>query len=158
MPGKVDQFADEALQASKQARMSHEPDDHKMALVAHKKAASAADVAGRPSLASTHIQQAAVHDRTLNDPDSSEFKSEAAHIATKQAKKTGKAADHKAAAEAHQDAAGAAADNGDHAQAMRHQQAQFSHENDSRVAAVKEAVPGPVAPSMAAPPAARLPG
>src|ERR1019366_2632707 len=114
----VDGLADDALTASKQARITHEPDDHKFAADAHKKAARAADAAGRPSLASNHLQQAAIHDRTLNDPDSSEFKTEAAHIATRQAKKTGMASDHKAAAEAHQDAAGAALEGGDQALAM----------------------------------------
>jgi len=153
----VDQLADEALSASKQARMTHEPDDHKVAAEAHKKAARTADAAGRPSLASSHLQQAACHDRALNDPDSQEFKSEAAHIATKQAKKTGLAKDHKAAAEAHQDAASTAADNGDHKMAQDHARAAFGHEQDSRVAAAKEAVPPPVQPSLAAPPAARLP-
>lgn len=157
MPTKVDQFADDALTASKQARMSNEPDDHKAAAEAHKKAAFAADRAGRPSLASSHLQQAAVHDRTINDPDSPEFKCAQAHIATKQAKKTGKAVDHKQAAEAHQNAAAAWAENGDHAAAAQHQRQAFGHEQESHVAAAKEAVPVPAA-GMAVPMHARLPG
>jgi hypothetical protein len=153
---KVDQMADDALTASKAARMTHEPDDHKMAMQLHKKAASAADAAGRPSLASNHLQQAAAHDRTLNDPDSQEFKTEQAHIATNKAKMTGRAADHKAAAEAHADAAATAANNGDHQAAQMHQRLGFQHEQESHVAAAKEAVPAPV-PSLAAPMHARLP-
>lgn len=100
----VDQACDHALAASKTAEQTHSEEHHKAAKAAHEQAYALASAAGRPSLASSHLQQAAKHDAHA-DPTSPLGKTSAAKRATAKARASGKPEDHDAAAQAHQDAA-----------------------------------------------------
>lgn len=103
MPETCDALCDRALNASKLAEQTHAPEHHKAAKQAHEQAYQAASAAGRPSLAQSHLQAAAKHDKH-QDPTTPEGKSSAAHLATQKARTSGKPEDHDAAANAHDDA------------------------------------------------------
>lgn len=99
----VDAACDHALACSKLAAQTHDPAHHAAAKQSHENAYAQAKVAGRDSLAQSHLQQAAMHDKAA-DPSTPEGKGMLAHQASKKAQASGKAEDHDAAAQAHQDA------------------------------------------------------
>lgn len=142
----VDRLSDDALAKSKQAFATHSDDAHKAASQAHQAAYRAADSAGRPSLAQSHLQQAAQHDRHA-DATTYEGKASVAHRATQTARATGKPEDHDKAANAHQDAADVRP-SAFGRQAMGgpdHTMAQMQHQGAARIArAPKPTQGGPV--------------
>jgi hypothetical protein len=131
MPTEVDALSDKALAASKLAHTTHSDDAHKSAKVAHEAAYMAARAADRPSLAASHLQQAAEHDRAC-DATTCEGKGAAAHRATLKARASGKAQDHKDAAQAHKDASSAASESGNGRLSMRHSELSYQHDDTAR--------------------------
>jgi hypothetical protein len=124
----VDELSDKALCASKAAHATHSEDAHRDAAKAHRAAYQAAESSSRPSLAATHLQQAAAHDRHV-DPTTAEGKQSAAWRATAEARQSSKAADHRAAADAHRDAAGH--EDADRVANGKHMSEAFRHDNEA---------------------------
>lgn len=102
----VDAACDHALGCSKIAAQTHDPAHHAAAKASHENAYAQAKMAGRDSLAQSHLQQAALHDKHA-DPSTPEGKGELAHQASAKARASGKPEDHEAAAQAHEDASSA---------------------------------------------------
>ena len=100
----IERLCDLANNASNLARMSDRLDDHADASKAHRRAFETIQSdkgTDRPSLAQTHLEQAARHDKIANDADSYEQKEVVARAASKKADKTNDAGDHGKAAAAH---------------------------------------------------------
>jgi hypothetical protein len=119
MPTPVDALSDKALAASKLAALTHLDAHHKAASEAHQAAFAAAHNASRPSLAQSHLHQAADHDKSA-DPTCPEGKCAAAMRATMKARDSGKAEDHDKAEQAHKDAAQALQDDQQFNKANKH--------------------------------------
>jgi hypothetical protein len=127
---EVDKCCDNALSAGKLAMTTHSDDHHKAAQAAHEQAYAHAKVADRPSLANSHLQMAALHGRHA-DPTTPEGKSSAAFRATNKARASGRAEDHDAAAQAHEDA-GKAQFSGLGAAPNDHGSTAFRHRDQAR--------------------------
>jgi hypothetical protein len=134
----VDALCDHALACSKYANQTHQDKDHQAAKQAHESAHLAATMAGRPSLAQTHLQAAALHDKHA-DPTTPEGKGSLAHRLTMKARQSGKPEDHEAAHQAHQDAGQAHQDGGN----MRESNKHFSMASDHQMTANKMRNPAP---------------
>jgi hypothetical protein len=105
----LDAACDHALACSKLAAVTNEPQHHAAAQASHENAHAQASAAGRQHLANAHLARAADH-AAAADPTTPEGKGVAAHLASKKARASGKAEDHEAAAQAHQDAVSAYAE------------------------------------------------
>lgn len=126
----VDAACDQALAASKLAHTTHDDAHHKAAKEAHENAFGHAKMNERPSLAQTHLQAAALHDKHA-DPTTPEGKSSAAFRASKKAKASPSPDTHDAAASAHQDASAAHAEGGNGKLAMVHSNTGYEHSNSA---------------------------
>lgn len=124
----TDALSDQAMAASKTAFATHSDDAHKQAAQAHRAAYQSAESNGRPSLAKHHLQQAAMHDRHA-DPTTAEGKQSSAWRATDKARQSGKASDHRVAADAHRDAS--SHEDADRIASGKHSSQAFGHDQEA---------------------------
>jgi hypothetical protein len=127
MGNPVDELSDKAMGASKVARTTHSNDAHQEASKAHQTAFAAASLAGRPSLAQHHLQEAADHD-AHTDPTTLEGKQAHAARASQKADASGDPKDHDAAQLAHEDARDAASERGMGKAQMKHDSQATKHQ------------------------------